>query len=185
MAEITLVTGAASSGKSEWAESLAKNQSQQVIYIATAQKIASDAEWMEKIKIHQQRRPQSWQSLEVPFDLPNTINEFHGNQLILIDSLGTWVANFIEKDDTFWQKQIEQLLDSLHRSNSKIILVAEETGWGVIPAYDMGRLFRNRLGSLTRQIGQLADEVFLVVAGYAVDIRQIGVNLNIYPTQKP
>ncbi|AFZ47765.1 adenosylcobinamide kinase [Cyanobacterium stanieri PCC 7202] len=181
MTKITLVTGAASSGKSEWAESLAKNQSQQVIYIATAQKIESDTEWMTKIQIHQQRRPQSWQCLEVPFQLSNAIDKCDNHHLILIDSLGTWVANFIEKEDTFWQQQSEQLLSSLASSNNHIILVAEETGWGVIPAYKMGRLFRNRLGSLTRQIGQLADEVFLVVAGYAVDISKIGVNIDAKP----
>ncbi|AUC62303.1 bifunctional adenosylcobinamide kinase / adenosylcobinamide-phosphate guanylyltransferase CobU [Cyanobacterium sp. HL-69] len=178
MTKITLVTGAASSGKSEWAESIAKKQAQQVVYIATAQKIESDTEWMTKIQIHQQRRPKSWQCLEVPFDLPKALDKCHSNQLILIDSLGTWVANFIEKNDIIWEQQVEQLLDSLINSNNKIILVAEETGWGIIPAYELGRLFRNRLGSLTRQIGHRADEVFLVVAGYAVDISKIGVSLN-------
>ncbi|MBE9222847.1 bifunctional adenosylcobinamide kinase/adenosylcobinamide-phosphate guanylyltransferase [Cyanobacterium stanieri LEGE 03274] len=181
MAKIILVTGGASSGKSEWAESLAKNQDQKVIYIATAQQIPSDQEWTQKIKIHQQRRPKSWQCLEVPFQLSNAIDKCDNHNLILIDSLGTWVANFIEKDETFWQQQVEQLLDILANSNNQIIFVAEETGWGIIPAYELGRLFRNRLGSLTREIGQLADEVFLVIGGYAVDISKIGVSLDSKP----
>jgi adenosylcobinamide kinase/adenosylcobinamide-phosphate guanylyltransferase len=41
----------------------------------------------------------------------------------------------------------------------------------------MGRLFRDRLGELTRRVGAIADAVYLVVAGYAVDLQQVGTPL--------
>jgi len=63
---------------------------------------------------------------------------------------------------------------SLRQTSSTVILVSEETGWGVVPAYPLGRKFRDRLGYLTRQVGAVADPVYLVVAGYAVDLRLIG-----------
>ncbi|NEO26715.1 MAG: bifunctional adenosylcobinamide kinase/adenosylcobinamide-phosphate guanylyltransferase, partial [Kamptonema sp. SIO4C4] len=60
---IILVTGPASSGKSEWAEKLATQQSLPVSYVATAQPVEDDAEWMAKIAKHAQRRPQEWETL--------------------------------------------------------------------------------------------------------------------------
>jgi len=174
MTNIILVTGAASSGKSEWAESLAKNQSKAVVYIATAQKIESDQEWIKKIVIHQQRRPNHWKNWEVPLNLADSISKCDSNHCLLIDSLGTWVANWLEEDDTLWQQEVNKLLLSLDSSKSDLIFVAEETGWGVIPAYKSGRLFRNRLGNLVRKLGQRANTVYLIVGGYAVDISKIG-----------
>jgi len=92
----------------------------------------------------------------------------------LIDSLGTWVANWLEENDTLWQQEVKKLLLSLDSSKSNLIFVAEETGWGVIPSYQSGRLFRNRLGNLVRILGQRANTVYLIVGGYAVDISKIG-----------
>jgi adenosylcobinamide kinase/adenosylcobinamide-phosphate guanylyltransferase len=92
----------------------------------------------------------------------------------VVDSLGTWVANCLEQSEPVWQQTQAQLLDHLGQRRQAIVLVAEETGWGVVPAYPSGRTFRDRLGSLTREIGAISDAVYLVVAGYAVDLRVIG-----------
>jgi adenosylcobinamide kinase / adenosylcobinamide-phosphate guanylyltransferase len=69
------------------------------------------------------------------------------------------------------------LLASLEKTSGTIILVSEETGWGVVPAYPLGRLFRDRLGSLTRRVGAIAQAVYLVTAGYALDLTQLGTPL--------
>jgi adenosylcobinamide kinase/adenosylcobinamide-phosphate guanylyltransferase len=175
---IILVTGAANSGKSEWGEYLVNNSQKPVIYIATAQKIENDEEWIVKIKKHQQRRPKKWETWEIPFDLPLAIDKISKDHCILIDSLGTWVANFLEEDEFNWQMQVEKLIFSLENTSSEVILVAEETGWGVIPAYPQGRLFRNRLGKLIRLVGSIANTVYLIVGGYAVDVSKIGVKLD-------
>jgi adenosylcobinamide kinase/adenosylcobinamide-phosphate guanylyltransferase len=58
-----------------------------------------------------------------------------------------------------------------------VILVAEETGWGVVPAYATGRLFRDRLGHLIRRVGAIAHTVYLVTGGYAVNLSEIGIPL--------
>jgi adenosylcobinamide kinase / adenosylcobinamide-phosphate guanylyltransferase len=177
--QIILVTGAAQSGKSEWAEYLAENTPVSLIYIATGLKNEADKDWIKKITIHQQRRSSRWQTWEIPQKLSSAITKIPLDSCTLIDSLGTWVANYIEKDDQFWQKQTQDLIINLEESKSKkIIIVSEETGWGVVPAYEQGRIFRRRLGLLTRQIGSIADTVYLVVGGYAVDISKIGINLN-------
>jgi adenosylcobinamide kinase / adenosylcobinamide-phosphate guanylyltransferase len=52
--------------------------------------------------------------------------------------------------------------------------VAEETGWGVVPAYPLGRQFRDRLGTLIRLVGAIADQVYLITGGYALNLTLLG-----------
>ena len=178
-ANLILVTGSANSGKSEWAEYLAQSSNKPLIYIATAQKNEDDPEWMKKIELHQQRRNDLWQTWEIPLELPEAIGSLPSDHGVLIDSLGTWVANYLSVEDEIWQQQTRSFLDSLVQARTHpIVIVGEETGWGVVPAYELGRLFRSRLGVLIRQVGSIVDRVYLVVGGHAVDISKIGINLN-------
>jgi adenosylcobinamide kinase / adenosylcobinamide-phosphate guanylyltransferase len=172
-----LVTGAASSGKSEWAENLAQNSSKAVIYIATAQDYPEDSDWQAKIEKHRQRRPKDWQNLHVPKELATSLSLARIDRCLLIDSLGTWVANWLDADEKSWEKTVNDLLEALREIQGLIIFVAEETGWGIVPAYDSGRLFRDRLGSLTRRIGGMVDRVDLVIAGRVIDLSSIGRKL--------
>ena len=172
--QIILVTGAARSGKSEWAEILAAEMGNPVTYIATAQVDSTDKEWQARIEKHQQRRPSSWQVEEVPVELATTLDKSTPPDCLLVDSLGTWVANLLTQDEKTWEKTAAQLLQSLQRTAVDVILVAEEAGWGVVPAYEAGRQFRDRLGMLVRQIGAIADRVYLVTGGYALDLSLLG-----------
>ncbi|MCC5625437.1 bifunctional adenosylcobinamide kinase/adenosylcobinamide-phosphate guanylyltransferase, partial [Nostoc sp. CHAB 5715] len=56
---------------------------------------------------------------------------------------------------------------------------AEEVGWGVVPAYPLGRAFRDRLGSLVRQLGVLSDTVYLVTGGHVLNLSILGYPLPI------
>lgn len=180
---IILVTGAARSGKSEWAETLAHQTSLPVIYIATAYVNPDDPQWQQRINIHRQRRPPSWSTLEVTQDLAHTILKIESHHCLLIDSLGTWVANCLEQNDQLWQESQDQLLQSLKQSPHTIILVAEETGWGVIPAYSSGRIFRDRLGTLIRWVSTLCDPVYLVTGGHALNLKVLGTPLTVNSQQ--
>ncbi len=178
MPNITLVTGAARSGKSEWAERLAVKSGLQVVYVATAKIDPTDVEWQVRIGQHRQRRPLDWQIIEGAENLTEIITAARPCQCLLIDSLGTWVANFLEDAEEIWLVEQAQLLNSLKLPSSMVILVAEETGWGVVPAYALGRLFRDRLGTLTRKIGSIADPVYLVTAGRVLNLAQLGQSLD-------
>jgi adenosylcobinamide kinase/adenosylcobinamide-phosphate guanylyltransferase len=172
--QICLVTGPARSGKSEWAEALATHSGQSVIYIATSTLDPADLDWQRRVALHRDRRPPHWHLQEVPIALPEAILVATAGDCLLIDSLGTWLANLLEQDDVTWQVTLDALIASLRQTAATVILVSEETGWGVVPAYPLGRLFRDRLGTLTRQVGTVAGAVYLVVAGYAVDVKALG-----------
>jgi len=174
MANLILVTGAARSGKSEWAETLALQSGLAVVYVATAIVDETDGEWQARIARHQQRRSPTWTTHHVPIALAEFITQATAEQCLLVDSLGTWLANRLSEDASTWETTVDQLLAALGKTASTIILVAEETGWGVVPAYPMGRTFRDRLGALTRTIAALAKPTYLVVAGYAIDLTQLG-----------
>jgi len=172
--EIILVTGPSRSGKSEWAEKLAQQQNFPVTYIATSVLTEDDIEWKQRIELHRHRRPVDWVTWEVPRDLAKAIATVKYPSCFLVDSLGTWIANLLEQDDLNWQQTETELLTTIAASESQIILVAEETGWGVVPAYPMGRLFRDRLGNLVRNLGQIASTVYLVTGGHVLNLSQLG-----------
>jgi len=178
---IILVTGATRSGKSEWAEALATEfakSNQRVIYIATSRRDPTDEEWMQRIQLHSDRRPQTWQTLEVPIDLAAAVRSAGSDSCLLIDSLGTWVANFLDVIDREWEVILSEFLVSLKTTLANAILVGEEVGWGVVPAYPMGRLFRDRLGTLVRKVGGIANPVYLVAGGHILNLSVLGTPLD-------
>lgn len=177
LSQVILVTGPARSGKSEWAENLAMQSSKPVIYVATASENPNDAEWQKRIQQHQERRPQDWGTLLVPMELSATLADAKPNTCLLVDSLGTWVANLLEQNEDTWNKIQVEFLETVQLVAADMIFVAEETGWGVVPAYPLGREFRDRLGTLVRQLGTLCDSVYLVTGGHVLNLSVLGIPL--------
>lgn len=154
---------------------LAMQTGKLVIYVATASSDPDDFEWQARIESHQRRRPAEWKTLLVPMDLAATIQRYSDRDCcLLVDSLGTWVANLLDQDGADWEKTLQDLLESLVQTAGSVIFVAEETGWGVIPAYPIGRLFRDRLGELVRKIGIMANTVYLVTGGHVLNLSALG-----------
>ncbi len=168
------MTGPARSGKSEWAEILAMQSQKEVIYVATAVESSDDKEWQQRIQQHKRRRPQDWVTLEMPYELSAALADAKPNICLLVDSLGTWVANLLEQDELTWQNIVQEFLETVQLVAADIIFVAEETGWGVVPAYPTGRTFRDRLGQLVRQLGVICQEVYLVTGGHVLNLSMLG-----------
>lgn len=171
---VILVTGPARSGKSEWAETLAIESRKAVFYVATATDNPDDAEWHKRIQEHQNRRPQDWVTLLVPTELSATLAEAKPDTCVLVDSLGTWVANLLEQDQVTWENTLAEFLETVQLVAADMVFVAEETGWGVVPAYPVGRTFRDRLGSLVRQLGGICEAVYLVTGGHVLNLCVLG-----------
>jgi len=73
MGKIIYITGGARSGKSSFAEQLAIELNQKIAYIATS--IPFDDEMRKRVKLHRERRPANWLTIEAYTDLDEQIDK--------------------------------------------------------------------------------------------------------------
>ena len=177
---LVLISGPSRSGKSRWAEHLAQHSARPVLYLATGPAPDGDHSWAERVSLHRSRRPPTWESQEVGSDLEASLRALqrpdhpHHHHLLLIDSLGSWLAWHLEDEPEPWSERCRALQALLHNHPQPILLVVEETGWGVVPPTAIGGLFRDRLGSLQQQLMLDCRQAWLVVAGRALDLLALG-----------
>jgi adenosyl cobinamide kinase/adenosyl cobinamide phosphate guanylyltransferase len=156
---LTLVLGGARSGKSAVAEALARRAGTTVTYVATLT-VGDDAELAARVEAHRARRPAHWRTLEAGPDLAGSLRAIEGT--LLLDSLGPWVASHAGPVPT------EALCAALTERPGHSIVVSDEVGLGVHPMTEIGRQFRDELGTVNQAVAAVADHVLLVVAGRAL-----------------
>lgn len=164
---IVLVLGGTRSGKSGVAERRAAAAGAPVTYLATALVDAGDTDFAARIAAHQARRPPAWTTIETGAALPAHLRATAGTALI--DSLGTWVAHH----DGF-EVDGAALVHALADRQGDTVVVSEEVGLGVHPATEVGRRFRDAIGTLNQAVAEVADEVVLVVAGRVLPLERWG-----------
>ena len=162
---LELVLGGARSGKSAYAEQLATNTQQEVVYIATAQ--AGDDEMARRIAQHQLQRPAHWKTVEAPLELTRILkSEAAAHHCLLVDCLTLWLTNCLLHDDqNYWPQQRQQFLQILTELPGSIIMVSNEVGHGIVPLGELNRRFVDEAGWLHQAVAQRADKVVLVTAG--------------------
>ena len=177
---LVLICGGSRSGKSRWAEHLAASSGRPVLYLATAAERPNDAAWCARLERHRQRRPEQWGCLEVGSRLAEAVATLQqadhpqAEHLLLIDSLGTWLAQHLEADAPRWQALQQELVAVVAAHRAPVLLVCEEVGLGVVPATAIGNLFRDRLGELSQRLMAVSGESWLVVAGRALPLHHLG-----------
>ncbi len=168
---ISFVLGGARSGKSAYAEQLAKNSAKEVIYIATAQ--AKDDEMQQRILHHRQQRPNEWKTVEEPYALAQTlITQADSKRCLLVDCLTLWLTNILfdaqgEFQQDFFQQQKQALMACLAHLDADVIFVSNEVGQGIIPMNKMARRFVDEAGWLHQDLAARSDKVILMNAGLA------------------
>tara|TARA_Y100001968_G_C19215492_1_gene646959 strand:- start:161 stop:718 length:558 start_codon:yes stop_codon:yes gene_type:complete len=167
------ITGSTRSGKSQLAEFLIKEHDC-VTYIATSKPRPNDLDWQQRIDIHRRRRPDSWNLIEHPTDICKTIESMRRNESILIDSLGGLVEHHLSQKDDQWEIFQKKMIKCFTDHNLCIIVVAEEVGWGIVPATSIGHLFRERHTTLNSLISRHSQSRWLCVNGSAIDLDKIG-----------
>lgn len=172
----TLVLGGARSGKSLYAENLARQSGKEVVYIATAH--AGDSEMAQRIAHHRTQRPADWLTVEEPLHLAAIIRSTASAQrVLLIDCLTLWLTNllFSERADypdvgeialpaTFHQQRAA-LLEALSTCSSDVILVSNEVGMGIVPFGAVSRCFADEAGRLNQAVAAICDRAVFVAAG--------------------
>ncbi len=178
-----LITGGARSGKSRYAQELALRSGKPVLFAATA--TAGDEEMQRRIEEHRRARPASWSTLEVTTHIGSQISQKIGTaQVVIVDCITLLVSNIMGQhvDQSSEQidaplieekvnREISELVGCIHRVDASFIMVTNEVGTGLVPASQMGRLYRDLLGRANQLLAQQADEVYLMVAGLPLRLK--------------
>ncbi|WP_055070421.1 bifunctional adenosylcobinamide kinase/adenosylcobinamide-phosphate guanylyltransferase [Clostridium massiliamazoniense] len=181
-----LVTGGARSGKSSFAENYVKKIStlDEVLYIATA--IAFDEGMKNRIKKHREGRPKEWETLERYKDFAcfKDNNIYKNKKVILLDCMTLLISNLLLEYKGDFDKISEEEIDKLEEyidqevsnflevfSDKKIVIVTNEVGMGLVPAYKLGSIFRDIAGRMNQKIAKRADEVYFLVSGIPMKVK--------------
>lgn len=190
--KIVFITGGARSGKSAFALKEAAKFSGRKAFIATAE--ALDEEMKERIEKHKKQRGNDWDTYEEPVKIANVINKI-GEQynVIIIDCLTLWLSNLMHNNLKIMD-EINDLVNVLgdvgettlavaHNAEmtnkragtspaTTIYIVSNEVGMGIVPENEMARKFRDMAGFLNQKIAEIADEVYIMIAGIPLKIKE-------------
>jgi len=175
MSKIVLFTGGARSGKSARAEQYAADLGKHVNYIATAE--AGDDEMRARIAQHQRRRPTGWTTVEAPLAVAAELAKLDVGSVALLDCLSLLVSNLLLVHDVELAPAVDveigALLATARERDLILVIVTNEVGMGIVPAYPLGRAYRDVLGRANQQVAAAADEVYLLVCGIPVELRAL------------
>ncbi len=186
MGKIILVTGGSRSGKSKFAEQLARAEGNNVLYIATA--IPIDDEMKHRIKMHRDQRPVEWITLEAYKELDTVVKPIiNGKNAVLLDCVTVMITNLLfDNGEADWEhirqeeimlvedkikEQFNRLIDLAVDSAVPFILVTNELGMGLVPEYPLGRIYRDIAGRINQALAAAAAEVYFCVSGIPVKIK--------------
>jgi adenosylcobinamide kinase/adenosylcobinamide-phosphate guanylyltransferase len=181
-----MVTGGARSGKSAYAERLARESGLAVGYIATA--AVTDADMRARIERHKADRPPEWATFERYRDFEKLAQDarFAANGVFILDCLTTLITNHMVDSGLDFDKcavgeadalesviavEVDALLDMMARHRKRLIVVTNEVGMGVVPAFRMGNLFRDIAGRLNARVAARADEVVCMISGLPLRLK--------------
>ena len=181
MGKMILVTGGARSGKSAFAEKLARESGGEVAYIATAE--AWDAEMEHRIALHRSRRPSDWQTYEAPREAAKVIREVgqeHG--IILFDCVTIYLSNMLCRETEPYDEahltalvrgEMAALVEAAQGlpKEAEVLFVTNEVGAGIVPENRLARLYRDLAGLSNQQLAAAADAVYAVLCGIPLRIK--------------
>jgi adenosylcobinamide kinase/adenosylcobinamide-phosphate guanylyltransferase len=186
MGKLILVLGGARSGKSTYAQKLAGEiaaDSGRVAYVATG--VACDDEMRARFEQHQRSRPPQWATIEAPTEVAQVIKRAGEEYAVMIvDCLTTLITNWLAEGgqleeatesmielETAVVGRVEGLVRAAKGAMATVIVVSNEVGLGVVPAFKMGRVFRDLAGLANQFIARQADEVYVMWAGIPQKIK--------------
>jgi adenosyl cobinamide kinase/adenosyl cobinamide phosphate guanylyltransferase len=171
---LTLLLGGARSGKSALALRRARALGAPVVFVATGE--ALDDEMTERIARHQAERDGGWTTVEEPVELAAALRAAPAEACVIVDCLSLWVANLLLRD--FDEDEVVRLAGAAGElaavRTGTTIAVSNEVGMGVVPAYPLGRRYRDVLGRVNAIWAERAAEALLVMAGRTLALERIG-----------
>jgi adenosylcobinamide kinase/adenosylcobinamide-phosphate guanylyltransferase len=178
VAQLTLVLGGVRSGKSRFAEELAR-AAPPVTYLATA--VPGDAEMARRIARHQERRGQyrpPWRCIEEPWNVVEAIRAHALSGCVLLECLTLWVSNLLlgspERgglSDAEILAKADALAEISRAVPGRVIVVSNEVGCGIIPENALAQRYGDLLGETNQRLAAAAVEVYVCMAGIPLRIK--------------
>jgi adenosylcobinamide kinase/adenosylcobinamide-phosphate guanylyltransferase len=174
-----LVLGGARSGKSVTAERMLAERDH-VDYVACGLPADdSDPSWAERVRLHLERRPARWTTLET-LDLEGVLGDADRAVPVLVDCLSTWLAGVMDECGLWAGKasadkelaaRVDGLLDAWRSTRRLVVAVSNEVGLGVVPGTASGVRYRDELGRLNARVAADCEQAWLCTAGIARRLR--------------
>lgn len=161
-----LILGGVRSGKSRLAERLAHAAGGNVHYLATAR--AQDEAMVARIAEHRRYRPRAWTTHEVGAGLGDALAALDApGNVVLIDCLTLWLTQILCEDDmeATLVRERASLLQAAGHFHGELIMVSNETGFGIMPMNALSRRFGDEAGLLHQDLAEVCERVMLCVAG--------------------
>lgn len=170
MRKVILITGGARSGKSSYAEKIAKQLSPTPIYMATSR--IWDEEFRQRVIHHQKARGEEWTNIEEEKELSRHNVE---GRVVLIDCVTLWGTNFFFDNGSDVDKSLQEIKEEFDRftfQNATFIFVTNEIGMGGTSENEVQRKFTDFQGWVNQYITAHADQVIFMISGIPVVIKQ-------------
>lgn len=183
---LVVVTGPVRSGKSSVGLQLAQDSGRPIVVLVGARE--DDEEMRRRIARHRQERPDSVGVLEVAD--PAWRTRVSAEVCLLVDCLGSVLARELwttvdderdvatAEDEDGAEARADELVDYLLAREAPTVVVTNEVGWGVVPAFPAGRLFRDVLGRANKRLVSAADSSWLVVDGRCVEMTSLPMEVS-------
>ena len=124
-----------------------------------------------------------------------------GAPVILLDCVTLWVTNLLFSGGAFGGSEpptegynydkdllppdeeraaaarvsaaVDGLVAAVAETGVTLVAVTNEVGLGVVPEYPLARLYRDQLGWANQRLAREADGLYLLVSGYALDVKAL------------
>ena len=175
MRRIILITGGQRSGKSQTAERMALQLSDNPVYLATAH--IWDEEFKRRVAMHQRRRGPQWTNIEEEKELSRHNVE---GRVVVVDCITLWCTNFFfAREKAEWEQPTVDLalealkseFDRFTNQDATFIFVTNEIGSGGVSESAIQRRFTDLEGWMNQYVASKADEVIFMVSGIEVKIK--------------
>lgn len=158
---------------------------------------SEDPEQVQRVHLHQSRRPEYWITIECPRFAERTLaalalqdpdsSSATSRATIIFDCLSLYTTNILlaitdggkklenkqghehEEKTLLEIQQLIQAMESIPQFD--FIVVSNEVGWGIVPETALGRSFRDVLGLANQRMAAAANEAYLVCSGLKIKLK--------------
>lgn len=166
---IHYITGGERSGKSQFAQKLALEFSDNPIYIATSR--IWDTDHQKRIDRHVTDRDERWTSIEKEKNIASVIEP---QKVYVIDCVTLWLTNFFvdhKNNIDIALAEVKKEFNLLLKIDATIIIISNEIGMGVHAQTEIGRKFTELQGWTNQHIAKHADKATFMVSGLPLKLK--------------